>query len=89
MSLNGVSERISQARLDAGMTQRSVARDLDVTIGTVQAWEYDRANLTLNRAAQLSELYKVSLDWIAFGYERVNEDPRIRQIQVLLNEKTP
>jgi transcriptional regulator with XRE-family HTH domain len=68
------------------MTQRSVAQDLDVTIGTVQAWEYDRANLTLNRAAQLAELYKVSLDWIAFGEERASQDPRIRQIQKLLNE---
>jgi transcriptional regulator with XRE-family HTH domain len=86
MSLNEVSERISQARLDAGMTQRSVAKELDVTIGTVQAWEYDRAKLTLNRAAQLAELYDVSLDWIAFGHERVNQDPRIRQIQKLLNE---
>jgi len=87
MKSNEVSERISQARLDAGMTQRSVAKDLDVTIGTVQAWEYDRANLTLNRAAQLSELYKVSLDWIAFGEERASQDPRIRQIQKLLNEQ--
>lgn len=86
MKSKEVSERISQARLDAGMTQRSVAKELDVTIGTVQAWEYDRANLTLNRAAQLSELYKVSLDWIAFGEERVSQDPRIRQIQKLLNE---
>ena len=87
MKSKEVSERISQARLDAGMTQRSVAKELDVTIGTVQAWEYDRANLTLNRAAQLSELYKVSLDWIAFGEERVSQDPRIRQIQKLLNEQ--
>lgn len=84
--LNGVNERIAQARQRAGMTQRSVAKDLDVTIGTVQAWEYDRANLTLNRAAELAKLYGVTIDWIAFGYETLQADPRIARIKSLLNE---
>jgi transcriptional regulator with XRE-family HTH domain len=68
------------------MTQRSVSKDLGVTIGTVQAWEYDRANLTLNRAAELAKLYGVTIDWIAFGYETLQVDPRIARIKSLLNE---
>jgi len=87
--LNGISARLADARKACGLTQRAVAAQLDVTIGTIQAYEYDRAKLTLGRAMELARLYKVSLDWIAFGTDRMNRDPRIDRIKALLNEEDP
>lgn len=80
-----MGQRIRDARADALLTQNDVSISLDVTIGTVQAWEYERAQLTLKRAAELADLYGVSIDWIAFGGEKpVTEDPRIEKIRRLL-----
>lgn len=88
-SLNEITKRLIEARSACGLTQRAVAAQLNVTIGTIQAYEYGRAKLTLTRAMQLADLYKVSLDWIAFGSDRMNRDPRIDRIKALLNEETP
>ena len=88
MTISGVGERIKQAREAAGMTQRSVSIDLDVSEGTVQAWEYERANLTLERAVQLSRLYEVSIDWIANGDSSDHTDPLLRDLQNLLKKHT-
>ena len=85
--MENVGQRISEARAKALLTQNEVSMALDVTIGTVQAWEYERAQLTLRRAAELAELYGVSIDWIAFGGEvPQREDPRIEKIRRLLND---
>jgi transcriptional regulator with XRE-family HTH domain len=83
-NLDGAETRIREARARAGLTQQQVATHLDVTVGSIQAWEYGRAQLTLRRAAQLAELYGCTIDWIAFGGIPTREDPRIRQIRNLL-----
>jgi len=85
IELIGVSDRISQARIRAGMTQRGVAKALGLTIGSIQAYEYQRANLTLARAAELAELYGVSIDWIAFGTQATRPDPRLDIIKRLFD----
>lgn len=84
--LQGVGKRLKAAREAAGETQHSVSLKLEVTVGTVQAWEYERANLTLHRALQLAQLYGVTTDWIANGEESsVTEHPVLRDLRKLLN----
>lgn len=83
--LDGVGQRISEARGQALLTQNDVSLALDVTIGTVQSWEYERAQLTLRRAAELADLYGVSIDWIATGEAPRREDPRIRKIREIVS----
>ena len=85
MKLSGVGQRIAEARASALLTQNEVSIALDVTIGTVQAWEYERAALTLRRAAELAELYGVSIDHIATGESPRREDPRIRKIREIVS----
>ena len=80
-----IGTRIREAREAVGLTQRRTADLLDVTEGTVQAWEYERANLTLQRAAQLAELYSVSIDWIAYGHdETVHEQPLLKDLRKVI-----
>jgi DNA-binding XRE family transcriptional regulator len=82
------NKRIKQAREEAFLTQAQVADELDVTIGTVQAWEYERANLTLRRAAQLARLYSVPMEWIAWGGSQPDLDaPIIKELKRLIERK--
>jgi transcriptional regulator with XRE-family HTH domain len=81
-----IPERLKDAREQAGFTQRAVAQHLDVTIGSVQAWEYGNANLSLHRAMQLTDLYGVTLEWLAYGDTPPRpEDPRINQIRKIVH----
>lgn len=87
-ALHKVGERLKTARESAGLTQHKVSLILEVTIGTVQAWEYERANLTLLRAAQLAELYTVSIDWIATGKETTAGDPLLQELRTLVERRS-
>ncbi|CAB4171740.1 HipB Predicted transcriptional regulators [uncultured Caudovirales phage] len=87
--LQNVGERLKQAREAAGFTQHAVSLQLEVTTGTVQAWEYERAKLTLYRAAQLATLYKVTTDWLAFGGSKPDSDaPIIRELKALIERRS-
>jgi DNA-binding XRE family transcriptional regulator len=87
-NLKNVGSRLKQAREEAFLTQAQVADELDVTIGTVQAWEYERANLTLRRAAQLARLYSVPMEWIAWGGSQPDLDaPIIKELKRLIERK--
>jgi transcriptional regulator with XRE-family HTH domain len=86
--LTGVGQRIREAREVTGLTQRRTSEILKVTIGTVQAWEYERANLTLSRAAQLGQLYNVSIDWIATGKETNAGDPLLQELRTLVERRS-
>lgn len=88
--LDGVGGRVRDARQACGLTQNEVSIELEVTIGTVQAWEYERAQLTLRRAAELAGLFGVSIDYLAWGDgPPPAEDPRIARIRKIVNEETP
>lgn len=55
---------LAAARVNAGMTQRSVAKALHVTQNTVVAWEKGRTEPQISQARQLSELYGIPLNYI-------------------------
>ena len=88
-ALKNVGNRLKTARQNAGLTQHKVSIQLDVTVGTVQAWEYERAKLTLNRAAQLANLYSVTIDWLAYGGENPDLNaPILRELQELVERRS-
>jgi transcriptional regulator with XRE-family HTH domain len=84
----GVGQRIREARDGTGLTQLEVCIKLEVSLGTVQAWEYEKANLSLSRALQLSELYNVSIDWIATGKETNAGDPLLQELRTLVERRS-
>ena len=86
--LTGVGQRIREARDGTGLTQLEVCIKLEVSLGTVQAWEYEKANLSLSRALQLSKLYNVSIDWIATGEETNAGDPLLQELRTLVERRS-
>lgn len=57
---------LSAARENANLTQDEVAKILKVTKQTIVNWEKGRQEPTVNRAKELSKLYKIPLDNIRF-----------------------
>lgn len=60
-------EKLKQYRQAAGLTQRKLAAELDMTIATVQNWEADKylPHLTPQQMKQLCILLNVTLDDLA------------------------
>jgi DNA-binding XRE family transcriptional regulator len=61
--------RLSACRVNAGYTQREVAKLVGVSEVTVIAWEGGKTVPDMNRAQKLSELYLVPLAYIDFSKE--------------------
>ena len=53
---------LAAARVNAGMTQADVAKEMRVTKNTVVAWEKGASEPKMSQARQLSDLYKIPLD---------------------------
>lgn len=52
---------LAAARVNAGMTQEDVARELHVTKNTIVNWEKGKAEPKISQARQLSALYHMPL----------------------------
>ncbi len=55
---------LAAARVNAGLTQEDVARALKVGKQTVVNWEKGISEPKMSQSRQLSELYKMPLDYI-------------------------
>ena len=64
-------QRIIQARLDAGLSQKELAEKLNVDKGTLSNWENGSRQLTLERLVQLAELLGVKVAFL------LGEDDRL------------
>lgn len=53
---------LAAARVNAGMTQEDVAREMHISKQTVVNWEKGRAEPSVSQARELSRLYKLELD---------------------------
>lgn len=62
-----LGDRIAAARMNAGLTQAGLARQLGVTARLVSSWENDRSEPRANRLAMLSGLVGVSVAWLLAG----------------------
>lgn len=58
---------LAAARVNAGLTQREVAKTLEVSQNTVVNWEKYLTEPTVGQARQLSELYKIPWDMIRWA----------------------
>lgn len=55
---------LAAARVNAGMTQQEVAKKMRVSKNTVVAWESGKTEPKTSQARELSNLYKMPLDYI-------------------------
>lgn len=55
-------ERLRQKRLEAGITQTKIARELEVSVATVCGWEADVKQPRLARCADLADLLHCTID---------------------------
>ena len=55
---------LAAARVNAGLTQEEVAKALKVGKQTVGNWEKGTSEPKMSQSRQLSELYKMPLDYI-------------------------
>ena len=58
---------LAAARVNAGLTQREVAKTLEVSQNTVGNWEKYLTEPTVRQARQLSELYNIPWDMIRWA----------------------
>ena len=59
-----ISERIKELRENAGYSQSELARRLDVTRSSVNAWEMGLSTPTIQYVVAISKLFHVSSDYL-------------------------
>ena len=57
-----LGQKLKEARLNAGLKQEELAKDLGVSRQTISSWENDRSYPDLGSAVKLSNLYGISMD---------------------------
>ena len=60
--MEGIRISLAAARVNAGLTQEQVAKELAVSKNTIVAWENNKSEPKMSQARQLSELYQLPLD---------------------------
>ena len=63
--MDDIKISLAAARVNAGMTQDDVAREMHVTKQTIVNWERGRSEPTISQSRALSDLYKMPLDYIS------------------------
>lgn len=69
MQENTIKISLAAARVNAGMTQEQVAKELHVSKNTVVAWEKKLTEPGISQARKLADLYKMPMDYIFFDTE--------------------
>ena len=59
-----IGERLADIRKDHGDTQADLARKLNVSLGTVRAWEQNRNEPSNETLCSICRLYTVSSDFL-------------------------
>ena len=59
-----IGEKIKQLRMDANMSQAELARRMDVTRSSVNAWEIGLSMPTTQYIVALTKIFHVSADYI-------------------------
>ena len=59
-----IGERLADIRKDHGDTQQALAEKLGVSKYSIQAWEQEKGNPSIETFQQLCELYNVSADFL-------------------------
>ena len=60
-----IAMRVSTARLKAGLSQADAAGKIGVNPVTLWRWETGKSEMTFREAVKISEIYAVSLNYLA------------------------
>lgn len=58
---------LEAARVNAGLQQREAAESLGITAATLRSWENGDTMPDIDKAMEISDLYKYPLSYIFFG----------------------
>ena len=81
-----VADRIKQLRISSNMTQTDLARKLNITRSSVNAWEMGISTPSTTYIVELSQLFKVSTDYLLGLSNNITLDVSMlhdREIQML------
>lgn len=62
--MKGIRISLAAARVNANLTQADIAERMHITKQTVCNWENGKSAPSILQARELSELYKIPLDYI-------------------------
>ena len=83
------TNRIAQARIDAGLTTSELAEKLGVDKATVSNWESGRRQLALDRLIQISELLNVSVTYLLGLDEHVSPSEPVSPASLPMLHRIP
>lgn len=84
-----MGHRITQARIDAGLTPIELAERLGVTKATLNNWETGQRQLTLDRLMQMSEILGVSIAYLLGVDEQVAWTEPISKVMLYVMHRRP
>lgn len=58
---------LKAARVNAGLTQEEVAKEMKVSLPTIAKWENESGEVRMKQALKLCKIYKKNIDDIFFG----------------------
>jgi len=64
MYVETFAQKLTQARKDAGYTQRQVAEILLISKSTIASYEIGRTQPDIEMLGRLADFYAVSTDWL-------------------------
>lgn len=68
-----LSDRLQALRKSQNLSQEQLAEKMDVSRQAISKWEGGQANPDINNILKLSDIYKVSTDYILTGKELDNQ----------------
>jgi len=80
--LSAFGQRLQKAREDAGMSQDEVSEKFGFPVRSLTRWENGKADPGIHKLLRLSQLYGVSMDWLA---GRTDVRPCIKSGAVLID----
>lgn len=64
MNTQTISERLKELRQSLNLTQREMAKDLNITAAALSKYESQVANPSINVLISIAKKYNVSVDWL-------------------------
>ena len=65
MHMKGFGERLRNLRIERGVGQIRLAKEIDVGKSVMRLWELDKCEPTLSKLIALARYFEVSLDYLA------------------------
>ena len=69
MNINNMGDRIAKLRKRKGLTQKQLAKELNISNQLISKWENNQAIPSLEYTIQLSNFFGVKIDDFINGYE--------------------